>query len=130
MSTAIPIHEPFVRTLPRDITLREIARRNRKATLPVYTGTEFAAGKDQIEAPVFYAPTPNRDTCLCKSCRLQIRRAGFRFADQMWACDYCGQARAWGISDPENAKLRPALKCKGCRCHTRHGFLGVIGRTL
>lgn len=122
-------HEPFLRSLPRDITLREIARRAKKEQRYQARQENEVCMTVRHESDVVDRK-PRQEVVLCVSCIRHIRRAGYDDAAQIWSCLECGQARGWGNWAPDNPELRPVLTCKGCDCFTRHGFVGVIGRTL
>jgi hypothetical protein len=55
-------------------------------------------------------------------------RHGLRIGDQLWKCHYCGNVRAWGLSQPWDSAIRPVLVCRECDRPTRHVFKGVAGR--
>lgn len=111
----IPQHDPgFLRSLPRDITLREIARRRRVPTR-VESQVDASLGKPKhvtIKFRFTLPPFPE-----------SINR-------QIWGCLTCMNTRSWGWTMPANPDARPRLNCQHCKCPTRHGFVGVIGRTL
>lgn len=74
--------------------------------------------------------THKRTIDLCKQCVRNLKTAGYERDSQLWGCVKCGCARGWGFAMPEDAELRPVLRCEGCERATRHGYLGVIGRSL
>lgn len=49
----------------------------------------------------------------------------FRIGDQLWRCNYCGSDRAWGLLEPPDRQLVPALECAHCQASTRHVYLRV-----
>jgi DNA-binding CsgD family transcriptional regulator len=75
------------------------------------------------------APSP----ALCTNCRVLLdppKQAKFeeqatRIGDQMWRCPLCLTRRAWGMMEPWDSQMRPALHCADCDQVTRHKFVCV-----
>jgi hypothetical protein len=66
---------------------------------------------------------------LCCSCLHQAATKGrsralmyFRIGDQIWQCRLCGTERAWGLLEPADRELVPALPCARCQASTRHRY--------
>lgn len=126
----IPAHEPIEQGLPRNISLREIARlRNPQRKLARAT-SRFEMHVDSVM---------KREPAAAGNPRYVERK--FRFvlcpsplpdshARTIFGCLTCGNSRSWGFQMPDDNESRPRLKCACCKVPTRHGFLGVIGRTL
>jgi hypothetical protein len=49
---------------------------------------------------------------------------------QVWTCLECGTQRAWGLCQPFDATIKPALCCDGCHDITRHAYLGTKGISI
>jgi len=65
---------------------------------------------------------------VCENCGHDLREQMPEIGAQLWGCLDCGMARQWGFLRPEDRDAKPMLQCDGCRCPTRHAFLGVAGR--
>lgn len=50
---------------------------------------------------------------------------GVKSGDQIWRCCECGSPRPWGLLEPSQRNMRPALGCTCCAAVTRHRFLRV-----
>lgn len=115
-ATQVLTHEPpfvFGRIpLPRHTTLREIAIRAKSER------TQWE--KDKQYAKEFVAKIQLQGVTSLPKQELA----------QIWVCLSCTRARGWGYNEADDPTVRPVLNCKHCACPTRHGFLGVIGRTL
>lgn len=114
MSTATHAltHEVFVGSLPAHTKLREIAMH------AIAENAQWQKDKRYAKALVE---------------RLRTEGPGYiprRELSQIWGCLFCTRARGWGYNQPDNPNMRPLLNCAHCAIPTRHGFLGVIGRTL
>lgn len=184
----LPEHESFLRPLPRDITLREIARRTQKAQsvnlelqggsdlncltpserrvaelvgqgcntpriaemLGLVVGTvkgkvhkiyqklnidsraqlallitgraETSAERGAIPVGV---PCPH-----CAGLGIVTEEPEGGYSERKWRCLDCKQVRTWGTSSEKRAREIWLLRCVDCQCATRHGVVGVIGRTL
>jgi len=65
---------------------------------------------------------------LCCSCLHDAANPGkrvTRLGDQLWGCCVCGFVRAWGMFQPWDSWLKPALGCERCDRVTRHRFVRV-----
>lgn len=113
--THVPTHEPFIGSLPAHTTLREIAvRANAKSAKQTQWDRDKQYARDFVT-------------------KLQLEGVSYiprRELSQIWGCLFCATARGWGYNQPDDANTRPLLNCAHCAIPTRHGFLGVIGRTL
>ncbi len=65
--------------------------------------------------------------CLHEMVAEPVRRkhGQFRLGDQIWQCVICGTDRAWGLFEPWDRELEPALECGHCHAVTRHEFVRV-----
>lgn len=67
---------------------------------------------------------------ICDNCGCECQQAILRKEYQVWRCQDCGVARGWGLGQPWDSTLRPALGCVSCRHVTRHRFVGIVGRGI
>jgi len=126
--TLIPQHEPFLRSLPRDITLREIARRGKRKGLK---DSERIATR--MKAQIELAGLEREKQGIARrSLTLNFVVAVPRPETdrQIWGCLTCLNTRSWGFRFPDNQDARPKLNCCHCHAPTRHAFVGVAGKTL